>query len=73
MMEIFTYTWLRKTPCAEFRRVSASLDEYASVDSAPVFVVNNIPAVDIEVKENDLISFTNSVCPQCRSRYAVRN
>ena len=64
---------LRKAPYTEFRRVSTSLDDYASVDSSPIFLINNIPMMDIELKENDLISFMNPMCPQCRSRNVVRN
>jgi hypothetical protein len=64
---------LRKAPYTEFRRVSTSLDDYASVDSSPVFLVNNIPMMDMELKENNLISFMNPMCPQCRSRNVVRN
>jgi transposase-like protein len=64
---------LRKAPYTEFKRVSTSLDDYASVDSSPVFLVNNIPMMDMELKENDLISFMNPMCPQCRSRNVVKN
>ena len=64
---------LRKAPYTEFRRVSTSLDDYASVDSSPVFLINNIPMMDMELKENDLICFMNPMCPQCRSKNVVRN
>ena len=64
---------LRKAPYTEFRRVSTSLDDYASVDSSPVFLVNNIPMMDMELKENDLISFMNPICPHCGSRNVVKN
>ena len=64
---------LRKAPYTEFRRVSISLDDYASVDSSPVFLVNNIPVMDMELKENDLISFMNPICPHCGSRNVVKN
>ncbi len=64
---------LRKAPYTEFRRVSTSLDDYASVDSLPVFLVNNIPMMYVELKENDLISFMSPMCPQCRSRNVVKN
>ena len=45
---------LRKAPYTEFRRVSTSLDDYASVDSSPLFLINNIPMMDMELRENDL-------------------
>ena len=64
---------LRKAPYTEFRRVSTSLDDYASVDSSPVFLVNNIPMMDMELKENDLISSMNHICPHCGSRNVVKN
>lgn len=63
MMDAFHYMRLRKAPYTEFRRVSTSLDDYASVDSSPVFLVNNIPIMDMELKENDLISFMNPHVP----------
>ena len=72
-MQIFYYMRLRKAPYTEFRRVFTSLDDYASVDSSPVFLVNNIPMMDMELRENDLISFMNPMCPQCRSKNVVRN
>ncbi len=64
---------LRKAPYTEFKRISTSLDDYASVDSSPIFMLNNIPMMDMELKENDLISFMNPMCPQCRSKNVVRN
>ena len=64
---------LRKAPYTEFRRVSASLDDYVSVDSSPLFLVDNIPMMDVELKENDLISFLSPMSPQCRSRNVVKN
>ena len=64
---------LRKAPCTEFRRVSTSLDDYVSIDSSPVFLLNNVPVMGMELKENDLISFMDPMCPQCRSRNVVRN
>ena len=60
-------------PYTEFRRVFTSLDNYASVESSPVFLINNIPMMDIELKENDLISFMNPMCPPCRSKNVVKN
>ena len=29
--------------------------------------------MNLELKENDLISFMNPICPQCRSKNVVRN
>ena len=72
-MWIFYYMRLRKAPYTEFRRVSTSLDDYASLDSSPLFLVNNIPMMDMELRENDLITFMNPMCPQCRSKNVVRN
>ena len=64
---------LRKAPYTEFRRVSTSLDNFTIIDSSPVFMLNNDPHMDLELKENDLISFMNPICPQCRSKNVVRN
>ena len=64
---------LRKAPYTDFRIVSTSLDNFTFIDSSPVFILNNTPGMDLELKENDLISFMNPVCPQCSSRNVVRN
>lgn len=63
----------RKAPYTEFKTVFISLDEHESVDSSPVFKASKILIVDMELKENDLISFMNTMCPQCRSRNVIRN
>ena len=63
---------LRKAPYTEFRRVSTSIDNFTIIDSSPVFMLNNTPSMDLELKENDLISFMNPVCPQCRSKNVVK-
>ncbi len=47
MAETFIYMRLRRAPYTEFRRISTHLDDYASVDSSPLFLVNNIPVMDI--------------------------
>ena len=64
---------LRKAPYTDFRIVSTSLDNFTFIDSSPVFILNNTPGMDLELKENDLISFMNPVCPQCSSKNVVRN
>jgi transposase-like protein len=64
---------LRKAPYTDFRRVSTSLDNFTFIDSSPVFILNNTPVMDLELKENDLVSFMNPVCPQCSSGNVVRN
>jgi hypothetical protein len=38
---------LRKAPYTEFRSVFTSLDDYASVDSSPVFLVNIVIAITL--------------------------
>ncbi len=50
---------LRKAPYTESTRLSTSFDDYASVDSSHVFNVSNIPMMEMELEENDLISLTN--------------
>lgn len=64
---------LRKAPYTEFRRVYTTLDQYTSADSSPLFLIDNVPIMDIELRENDLISFMNPICPQCMSRKVVKN
>ena len=64
---------LRKAPYTEFRRVSTSLDDFSSLSASPIFMLNNVPMMDMELKENDLISFMNPMCPQCHSRNVVKN
>ena len=46
---------LQKSPHTEFKRVSTSLDDFSSVGSSPVFMLNNIPMMDLELKQNDPI------------------
>ena len=55
----------RKPPYTEFRRVSTSLEDYAPVDSSPVFLLNNIPMLDMKLREADFISFMNPICSKC--------
>jgi hypothetical protein len=64
---------LRKAPYTEFRRVSTSLDDFSSLGSYLIFMLNNISMMDLEIKENDLISFMNLICPHCGSRNVVKN
>ena len=64
---------LRKAPFTEFKRVSTSLDDFSSLGSSPIFMINNTPMMDLELKENDLISFMNPMCPHCGSRNVVKN
>jgi hypothetical protein len=59
MMESFLYMQLRKAPYIEFNSVSTSLDNFFSIGFSPVIMPNNIPMMDMELKENDLISFMN--------------
>lgn len=73
MMELFLYMRLRKAPFTEFKSVSTSLDDFFSGHSSPIFMLNNIPMMDLELKENDLISFMNPMCPNCSSRNVVKN
>ena len=73
MIESFHYMRLRKAPYTEFKRVSTSLDDFSFVSPSPIFLLNRVPMMDIELKENDLISFMNPVCPQCNSKNVVKN
>lgn len=73
MMESFLYMRLRKPPYTEFRRVSTSLDDFPSIGSSSVFMINNIPMMDLELKAHDLISFMNPMFPNCHSKNVVKN
>lgn len=64
---------LRKAPYTEFKRVSITLDDFSSVACFPSLMINNIPVIDMELKENDLVSFINPACPQCSSKRVSRN
>jgi rubredoxin len=65
---------LRKAPYTEFKRVLTSLDDFSSEQSSSLLLmINNIPMLDIELKENDLISFMNPICPQCNSKKVSKN
>jgi len=73
MIESFHYMRLRKAPYPEFRRVSTSVDDFTFIGSSPVFIRNDTPVMDLELKENDLMGFMNPVCPQCSSSNVVIN
>ena len=73
MVESFLYMRLRKAPYIDSNKVSTSLDNFFSIGSSPVIMLNNIPMMDIELKENDLISFMNPICPHCGSKNVVKN
>ena len=73
MIESFHYMRLRKASYTEFKRVSTSLDDFSFVSSSPIFLLNRVPMMNLELKENDLISFMNPVCPQCSSKNVVKN
>ncbi len=36
-------------------------------------MLNNVPMVDVELKQNDLISFMDPMCPHCGSRNVAKN
>ena len=73
MNETYHHMRLRKAPYTEFRRISTSLDDFSSLGTSPVFMINNIPMMDLELKDHDLISYLNPMCPQCLSRNVVKN
>ena len=54
MMGSFSYMRLRKAPFTEFKRVSTSLDDFSSLVSSLIFMLDNIPMMGLEIKENDL-------------------
>ena len=54
MMGSFSYMRLRKAPFTEFKRVSTSLDDFSSLGSSLIFMLDNIPMMGLEIKENDL-------------------
>ena len=54
MIEFFLYKRLRRAPYTEFRRVSTSLDDFSSTCSSPVFMIKNVPMMDLEMKGKEL-------------------
>ncbi len=60
-------------PYIEFKRVSTSLDDFSFMRSSPVFMLNYIPVMDVELKKNDLISLMNPMCPNCGSKNVMKN
>ena len=62
-----------KSPYTVFKSVSTSLDDFSFVSSSLIFLLNRVPMMDLELKENDLIIFMNPVCPQCSSKNVVKN
>ena len=64
---------LRKAPYTEFKRISTSLDDFSPLGTSPIFMINNIPMMDLELRNQDLIRYMNPMCPQCHSRNIVKN
>ena len=64
---------LRKAQFIELERISTSLDDFLSSGSSPLFMLNHIPMMELEMRENDLISYMNPMCPQCHSRKVLKN
>ena len=64
---------LRKAPFTEFKRISTTLDDFSPLGTSPIFMINNIPMMDLELRNHDLISYMNPMCPQCLSRNIVKN
>ena len=64
---------LRKAPFTEFKRISTTLDDFSLLGTSPIFMINNIPMMDLELRNHDLISYMNPMCPQCLSRNVVKN
>ena len=54
MMGSFFYMRLLKAPFTEFKRVSTSLDDFSSLGYSLIFMLDNIPMMGLEIKENDL-------------------
>ena len=50
---------MRNPPFTEFKRNSTSLDDFSRLGTSPIFMINNIPMMDLELREYDLISYTN--------------
>ena len=65
MDDTYHYMRLRKAPYTEFKRISTSLDDFSPLGTSPIFMINNIPIMDLELK--------NPICPQCHSRNVVKN
>ena len=40
----------------ESKRVSTTFDQYGSEETFPIFRINDVPMMDVELKGNDLIS-----------------
>ena len=71
MNETYHYMGLRKAPYTEFKRISTSLDDFSLLGTSLIFMINNIPMMDLELRNQDLISYMNPMCPQCLSRNIV--
>ena len=47
---------LRNAPFTIFKRISTSLDDFSSLGTSSLFMLDNIPNMDLELREHDLIS-----------------
>ena len=48
MDETYHYMRLRKAPYTEFKRISTSLDDFSPLGTSPIFMINNIPMMDLD-------------------------
>ena len=72
-METLVNMRLSKAPYSEFKRISSSLDDFSSLDASSSLYINRMLHMELELKENDLISIINPKCPQCGSHNVVKN
>ena len=64
---------LRKAPYTEFKRISTSLDDFSPLGTSPIFMINSIPMMDLELRNQDLISYINPNVPAMPFQVIVRN
>ena len=52
MNETYHHMRLRKAPFTEFKRISTTLDDFSPLGTSPIFMINNIPMMDLELRNN---------------------
>lgn len=62
-----------ETHCTQLKRISTTFDSFSDIDNSSMFMINCVPMLEIELIENDLISYMNPLCPKCNSKNIVKN
>ena len=63
---------LRKAPFTEFKRISTTLDDFSPLGTSPIFMINNIPMMDLELRNSLPHSLMRYYDPSYCVKYVCR-